>query len=95
MKAWMAVVALSVMPLVGCGPSRELKRARFEATTARKDADSLREENGALKSKVSELEEEVSSLTKERDELKAAAELQPTPAPAAMPASGKKRPTKK
>ena len=91
MKAWMAVVALAVVPLVGCGSSRELNRARIEANTAKKDADTLRAENNALKAKVTELEGEVATLTKERDELRAAA----VAAPAAVPAGGKKRPGKK
>ncbi|MFP2906200.1 hypothetical protein ACLESD_14265 [Pyxidicoccus sp. 3LFB2] len=88
MKAWMAVVALAVVPLVGCGSSRELNTARIAANTARKDADTLRAENNALKAKVTELEGELASVTKERDELKVAAE---TPAPTVAPASGKKR----
>ncbi|MBZ4419113.1 hypothetical protein [Myxococcus sp. RHSTA-1-4] len=88
MKAWLAVVALTVVPLVGCGSSRELNKARIAANTAKKDADTLRAENNALKAKVSELELELTAVTKERDELKAAAEQ---PAPAAVPASGKKR----
>ncbi|WP_164019170.1 hypothetical protein [Pyxidicoccus trucidator] len=89
MKAWMAVVALAVVPLVGCGSSRELNKARIEANTARKDADTLRAENNALKTKVTELEGELALLTKERDELKVAAETATTPA--AVPAAGKKR----
>ncbi|MFP2925801.1 hypothetical protein ACLESO_11400 [Pyxidicoccus sp. 3LG] len=89
MKAWMAVVALAVVPLVGCGSSRELNKAKIEANTLRKDADTLRAENAALKTKVSELEGELGLVTKERDELKTAAAEQP--APAAVPASGKKR----
>ncbi len=89
MKAWMAVVALAVVPLVGCGSSRELNKARIEANTARKDADTLRAENNALKAKVTELEGDLATLTKERDELKVAAEQ--APAPAATPAAGKKR----
>jgi chromosome segregation ATPase len=90
MKAWVAVVALTVAPLVGCGgSSRELKRAQIAANTAKKDADSLRAENKALQDKVSELEGEVASLTKERDELKTA--LDQASMPSAVPASGKKR----
>jgi hypothetical protein len=89
MKAWMAVVALAVLPLVGCGSSRELNKARIETNTARKDADSLRAENKALKEKVTELEGELASTTKERDELKVAAEEAATPA--VVPAAGKKR----
>ena len=89
MKAWIAVVALAVVPLVGCGSSREMNKARIEANTARKDADTLRAENNALKAKVTEREGELASVTKERDELKVAAETAPTPA--AVPAAGKKR----
>ncbi|MCP3137166.1 hypothetical protein [Pyxidicoccus xibeiensis] len=89
MKAWMAVVALAVVPLVGCGSSREMNKAKIEANTLRKDADTLRAENAALKTKVSELEGELALVSKERDELKTAAAEQP--APAAVPAGGKKR----
>jgi hypothetical protein len=89
MKAWLAVVALAVVPLVGCGSSRELNKARIAANTAKKDADTLRAENNALKARVAELEGELAAVTKERDELKVAAEQQSTPA--AVPASGKKR----
>lgn len=92
MKAWMAVVALAVVPLVGCGSSRELNKARIEANTARKDADTLRAENNALKAKVTELEGQLASVTKERDDMKLAAEQA---APAAVPAAGKKRSGKK
>lgn len=90
MKAWLAVVALAVVPLVGCGSSRELNKARIAANTAKKDADTLRAENTALKAKVAELEGELAAVTKERDELKVAVEQQPS-APATVPASGKKR----
>lgn len=91
MKAWLAVVALTMVPLIGCsGNSRELKRAQIEANTARKDADSMRAENKALHEKVTELEGEIASLTKERDDLKAVIEQSVT-APSAVPASGKKR----
>ncbi len=79
MKAWMAVVTLAVVPLVGCGSSRELNRARVEASTARKEVDTLRAENNALKAKVTELEEGLATVTKERDELKVAAETPPPP----------------
>jgi outer membrane murein-binding lipoprotein Lpp len=88
MKAWLAVAALTVIPLTGCGNSRELNKARLATNAARKDADTLRAENNALKTKVTELEMELAAATKERDELKAAAEAPP---PAATPASGKKR----
>ncbi|QSQ21541.1 hypothetical protein JY651_41230 [Pyxidicoccus parkwayensis] len=90
MKAWMAVVALTVVPLVGCsGSSRELNKARIEANTAKKDSDSLRAENKALKEKVTELEGELAALAKERDDLKTVIEQSVTPS--AVPASGKKK----
>ncbi len=88
MKAWMAVVTLAVVPLVGCGSSRELNRARVEASTARKEVDTLRAENNALKAKVTELEEGLATVTKERDELKVAAE---TPPPVEPPAKKRKK----
>jgi len=89
MKAWMAVAVLA-LSLVGCGNSRELTRAKAEANILRSDTKKLQEENEALKEKVTGLELELASVTKERDELKAAAE-QAAQAPAAVPASGKKR----
>jgi|GEM_PF-2284765 len=92
MKAWMAVAMLAVVPLVGCGGSRELNRAKAEANVLRKDTETLRAENEALKTKVGELEGELASTSKERDELKVAAEQAAAAAvPAAVPASGKKR----
>ncbi|MCE9668394.1 hypothetical protein LY474_11275 [Myxococcus stipitatus] len=89
MKAWTAVAVLA-LSLVGCGNSRELTRAKAEANILRSDTKKLQEENEALKEKVTGLELELTSVTKERDELKAAAE-QAAQAPAAVPASGKKR----
>ncbi|NTX05993.1 hypothetical protein HUA74_22305 [Myxococcus sp. CA051A] len=91
MKAWMAVAMLAVVPLVGCGGSRELNRAKVEVNVLRKDKETLSAENEALKTKVGELEGELANVSKERDELKVAAEQAAAAAPAAVPASGKKR----
>ncbi|AKQ70155.1 hypothetical protein A176_007067 [Myxococcus hansupus] len=94
MKAWMTVVSLAVVPLaVGCTSSRELTRARVEASSAKKDADTLREENATLKERVGELETQLAKVLEERDTLKAEAEKPPEPVVA--PAAGKKRPGKK
>ncbi|MCP3063479.1 hypothetical protein LXT21_32345 [Myxococcus sp. K38C18041901] len=91
MKAWMAVAMLAVVPLVGCGGSRELNRARAETNVLKKTTEELRSENEALKTKVTELEGEVASVTKERDDLKVAVEQAAAEAAAAAQSAGKKR----
>jgi uncharacterized protein YlxW (UPF0749 family) len=87
MKARVMVVALCVGFLTACGPSKELRQVRSEASSLRTEVDSLRAEvrvlraeNKTLKSKVGELEGSLEDVTRERDELRAAAER-----PAASP----------
>jgi hypothetical protein len=84
MKAWKAVVVLSLAALAGCGPSKELKQAQVEMEV-------LRKENATLKTKLTGLEGTLAQVTKERDQLKAsAARPASTPAPAPAPAPAKK-----
>lgn len=86
MKTWvMAVLAGGL--LSACGPSKELRQVRAEATSLRSETDSLRAEtrvlraeNKTLKAKVADLEDNLSEVSRERDELKLAAE-RPAPPP--------------
>ena len=86
MKIWVTVAVLAVGTLSACGPSKELRQVRSEATGLRSEVESLRAEarvlraeNKTLKRKVSDLEDSLAEMTRERDELKVAAEK---PAPA-------------
>ncbi|KFE69386.1 hypothetical protein [Hyalangium minutum] len=84
MKAWMAALVLALAPLVACGPSKELERAKG-------DADALRQENTKLKTQLAELEGNFQKVRQERDQLKLAAAK---PAPAATPAPAPAAPKK-
>jgi uncharacterized coiled-coil DUF342 family protein len=88
MKTWVLVAVLAVGPLSACGPSKELRQVRAEATSLRTETESLRAEarvlraeNKTLKAKVGDLEDSLAELSRERDELKLAAE-KPAPVPA-------------
>jgi len=94
MKTWVAVAVLAVGPLSACGPSKELRQVRAEATALRTQTDSLsaevrglRAENKKLKAKVEDLQDSLTEVSRERDELKLAAER-----PASVPTrkSGRK-----
>ena len=81
MKIWVTVAALTVGTLSGCGPSKELRQVRSEASGLRTEVDSLRAEvrvlraeNKSLRGKVGDLEDSLTEVTQERDELKLAAE---------------------
>ena len=87
MKTWVVVAVLAVGPLSACGPSKELRQVRAEATALRTETDSLnaevrvlRAENKRLKAKVGDLEDSLTEVSRERDELKLATE-RPAPAP--------------
>jgi len=86
MKIWVTVAVLAMGTLSACGPSKELRQVRSEATGLRSEVESLRAEvrvlraeNKTLKRKVSDLDDSLVEMTRERDELKLAAER---PAPA-------------
>ncbi|HEX8703870.1 MAG TPA: hypothetical protein VF815_33875 [Myxococcaceae bacterium] len=86
MKSWIPVAVLIVGTLSACGPSKELRQVRSEASGLRSEVDSLRAEvrvlraeNKRLKGKVGELEGSLEVVTQERDELKLAAERPPPP----------------
>jgi uncharacterized protein YlxW (UPF0749 family) len=81
MKTWVVVAVLAVGPLSACGPSKELRQVRAEASALRTETDSLhaevrvlRAENKTLKTKVRDLEYTLTEVSRERDELKLAAE---------------------
>lgn len=91
MKTWMLVAVLAVGPLSACGPSKELRQVRAEASELRTETDSLRAEvrvlraeNKQLKAKVGDLEDNLIEVSRERDELKLAAE-KPASSPARKP----------
>ncbi|WP_224364978.1 hypothetical protein [Hyalangium versicolor] len=72
--------------LAACGPSKELRQVRAEASSLRTETDSLRAEvrvlraeNKTLKAKASDLEDSLAEVSRERDELKLAAERPPPP----------------
>jgi uncharacterized protein YlxW (UPF0749 family) len=94
MKTWVVVAVLAVGPLSACGPSKELRQVRSEASALRTETESLRAEvrvlraeNKTLKAKVGDLEDSLIEVSQERDELKLAAER---PAPAPSRKSGRK-----
>ncbi|MDY7232709.1 hypothetical protein [Hyalangium rubrum] len=87
MKTWVAVGALALGVLSACGPSKELRQVRSEASSLRTEVESLqsevrvlRAENKNLRSKMGDLEDSLTEVTRERDELKLAAE-RPAPTP--------------
>lgn len=81
MKTWVVAAVLAVGPLSACGPSKELRQVRTEASSLRTEADELRAEvrvlraeNKRLKAKVGDLEDSLIEVSRERDELKLSAE---------------------
>jgi uncharacterized coiled-coil DUF342 family protein len=91
MKTWMVMAVMTGGLLSACGPSKELRQVRAEATSLRSETDSLRAEarvlraeNKTLKAKVADLEDNLSQVSQERDELKLATE-RPAPAPTKKP----------
>ena len=92
MKAWIAVMVLSVGVLGACGPSKDLVRARGEARDARAELEQLRgelkrvgEENVLLKGRLKDSRAQLDDARQELDEARRQLEALGPPAVLLVP----------